>query len=122
MLDLALADQLLDGPRHVLHGHIRIDPVLIEEVDAVGLQPLECRLGDLADALRPAVHAGSGVPVLEAELGRDHDLIANRGQCLADEFLVREGTVGFGRVEERHAALERRPDQRDGAALVHGGP
>ena len=42
------------------------------------LQPLERRLGDLADALRPAVQAALGIRVdLEAELGRDDDLSRN---------------------------------------------
>jgi hypothetical protein len=33
MLDLPLLDQLLHRPRHVLDQHVRIDPVLVIEVD-----------------------------------------------------------------------------------------
>jgi hypothetical protein len=95
--------------------------VLIEEVDAVGPEPLERRVGDLPDTLRPAVHARSGLPILEAELGRNHDLVADGSQCLAHHFLVREGTIGFGGVEERHTALERVADQRDRTLLFQGG-
>ena len=43
-----------------------------------------------------------------------------RRQRLADELLVRERTVDLGGVEERDAALDRRPDQGDRLLLVHG--
>ena len=67
-----------------------------------------------SDALRPAVHAlPRASPSLEAELGRDHDLVADRRERFADELFVRERAIGLGGVEERHAALERRADQRD---------
>ena len=48
VLDLALPDQVLHRARDVLDGHVRIDAVLIEQIDAIGLEPLERGLGDLA--------------------------------------------------------------------------
>ena len=36
----------------------------------------------------------------EAELGGDHDLLAERGEGLADELFVRERAVDLGGVEE----------------------
>ena len=47
VLDLALADQLLHRAGHVLDRHVRIDAVLVEQVDGVGLEALERGLGDL---------------------------------------------------------------------------
>ena len=49
------------------------------------------------------------VPVVEveAELRRDHDLVADGLERLADELLVRERPVHLRGVEERHAALDR---------------
>jgi hypothetical protein len=41
VLDFALGDQLLNRPCHILNGYIRIDTVLIEELDAIGAQALE---------------------------------------------------------------------------------
>ena len=41
VLDLALPDQLLHRPGHVLDRHVRVDAVLIEQVDDVDLEPLE---------------------------------------------------------------------------------
>ncbi len=93
--------------------------MLIENIDSVRLQALQCRLSDDSDALRAAVHAAGVVPLLEAELGRDHDLVANRRQCLTHDFLIGKGAIGLGRVEEGHAVLERRPNQRDRAGLIH---
>ena len=45
---------------------------------------------------------------LEAELGRDHDLVAEGRERFADELFVRERAIDFGRVEERDAAIDRR--------------
>ena len=56
-LTLPCLDQLLHRPGHVLDGHVRIDPVLIEQVDAVGLEPLERRFRDFLDVLGAAVQA-----------------------------------------------------------------
>ena len=50
---------------------------------------------------------------VEAELGRDHDLVADGRERFADELLVRERTVDLGGVEERDAALDGGADQRD---------
>ena len=78
--------------------------MLVKEVDAVGLQPLEARLGDALDVLGPAVGAAAartGLKIdVKAELGGDDDLVANRRERLADEFLVGERAVGLRRVEQ----------------------
>ena len=96
-------------------GTFGIDAVLVEQIDAVGPEPLQRGLGDLPDVLRPAVQAElRRTPVAEcvAELGRDHDLVAERRQRLAHDFLVLVRTIGLGGVEEGDAALDGRPDQR----------
>ena len=89
--------------------------MLIEKIDHVGLEPLQRGLGDLLDVLRPAVEAGL-LPVgldLEAELGGDDHLCAERRERLAHEFFVGERTVDFGGVEEGDAAFDGGPDQGD---------
>ena len=85
---------------------------------------LQRRLRDLLDVLRPAVQRvplaavrGIGFP---AELRRDHHLAAKRSERLADQFFVHERTVHFGRIEERHAALDRRLQKRNHLLLVFG--
>ncbi len=47
MPDLAFADQILHRARHVLDRHVRVDAVLVEQIDDVGPEPLERGLGDL---------------------------------------------------------------------------
>ena len=41
VLDFALGDQLPDRPSHVLDRHVRVDAVLIEDIDAIGSQALQ---------------------------------------------------------------------------------
>lgn len=113
MAHLAGLDKLLHRAGDVLHGYVGVDAVLIEQVDHVGAQPLQRGVGDLANALGPTVARLGCIPLLEAELGRDHDLIANRLQGLANDFLVDERAVNLGRVEESDLALVSGADQPD---------
>src|SRR5580765_4260158 len=109
MFDLAYTNQILHGSRDVFDWDVRVDPVLIEEVDSIRLEALQGCVGDLADVRWPAIE-----PALvaaferEAELRRDYHLIANGGERFAHQLFVREGTVGFGRVEERDTTVNSR--------------
>jgi len=87
--------------------------MLVEEVDAVGLQALQRGFGDGADALGAAVNRLLRVAVLEAELGGENHLVAKWSRRFADEFLVDERAITLGGVEERDALLESSPNQRD---------
>jgi len=57
MLHLAGLDQIPDGTGNNFDRHLRIDAVLVKQVDHVGLQALERRFSDLLDVFRPAVQA-----------------------------------------------------------------
>src|SRR6185503_10138255 len=125
MLHFAGANELLHGAGYVLDGHGRIHAVLIVEIDRVDVESLQRGVGDALDALGLAVERE---PLLtaarvdgETELRCDRNLAAKRRERFADELFVRERTVNLGRVEERHALLDRRADQRDGLALVRRG-
>jgi hypothetical protein len=87
---LALLDQLLDGPGDLLDRHVGVDAVLVEQVDPVGAQPPQRVVYARADCLRAAVEPGlaAGAEEVEAELGRDHDLLAYGFERLADQLLV----------------------------------
>jgi hypothetical protein len=111
MPDLACGNQLPDRAGDVFHRHVRVDAVLVEQVDAVGAQPLQRGLGDGTDALRPAIHAVRRDAVPEAELGGDDDLITDGCERFANQLLVGERALGFSRVEEGHPVLERIADQ-----------
>ncbi len=118
---LALGDQLPYCPGDFVDGDVRVNAVLVEQVNPVGLQPLEGRVGHLPDVFRtasePAALPGAGIDI-EPELGRYHDLIAYRGEGLADEFLVGERPVGFSGVEEGDTLVGRGADQGDTGLLV----
>jgi hypothetical protein len=95
MADLAGLDELLDGACDLFDGHVRVDPVLVEQVDRVGAQPTKRAVDGRTDAVGPAADAGL-VAVLvegEAELGRDDDVLPERLERLADELLVVERAV-----------------------------
>src|SRR5215213_2248771 len=111
--DLTLLDELLHRAGDVFNGHVRVDAMLVEEVDAVGLQAPERLFGDPTDPLGPAVEARLRIGVLEAELRRDHDLVPERSERLAHDLLVGVGAVCLRGVEEGDAALVGRADQRD---------
>ena len=76
--DLACLDQVLDRAGDVLDRHVRIDPVLVEQVDHVGVQALERGIRDGLDVFGPAVDATAALAgrrvEVEAELGGDHHL------------------------------------------------
>ena len=114
MPDLALRDQLLDRSGDVFDRDVRVDAVLVEEVDAVGAQAAQRGLDDALDRSgRLSSPFATRRPEVEAELRRDHDLIAHRRERLTDELLVREGAVDLGGVEEGDAALTGVADQLD---------
>src|SRR5439155_21649535 len=122
VLDLTLVNQVLHCSCDVFDGHIRVNTVLIEEVDRVNLErlePLERSFGDLLDVRWPTVQAPLPAGFeFEPELCRDHHLIAQRGERFAYELFIGERAIGFCRVEERHAAFDGRANQRDHLLLV----
>src|SRR4051794_2219815 len=54
VLDLSLADEVSDRSDHVLNRHIRVDAVLVIEVDRLHPQALQRPLRGLPDPFRPA--------------------------------------------------------------------
>ena len=122
VLHLALLNQVLHRSCYILDRHIRVNAVLIEQIDDVGLEPLERALDCFLDVLWPAIE---GIPLASvlrirrpAELGCDHHLIAEWSEGFAHEFFVGEWTVDFGGIEKCDAAFDRRPNQRDPLLLV----
>ena len=108
MPNLAFRNELANGTGDVFDRDLRIDAMLIEEIDVIGFQAFERCLGNGADVLRPAVEAIRRLTAHKAEFCRDNNLIADRTECVAEEFLVREWTVGFGGIEERNAEIHSR--------------
>ena len=57
VLHLALLNQILHRSGDVFDRYIRVDPMLVEQVDDIHLEPLEGPLDGLLDVLRLAVEA-----------------------------------------------------------------
>ena len=122
MPHLAFRDQVLHGAGGVLDRHVGIDPVLVQEIDDGDPQPLQRGLGNHADAFRPAVQEAAALrpAQVEAELGGDGHLALERLERLANEFLIGEGVIDLGRVEEGDAALDGRAGERDHFIPIRG--
>lgn len=72
----------------------------------------------LRTAIGAAIARTSCKVDVEAELGGDDNLVADRRGRLADQFLIDERTIGFGRVEEGNAAIMSGADQFDHLLFV----
>jgi hypothetical protein len=111
--DLAFGDQFGQGAGGLLDGGVRVDPVLVVQVDVVGAEPPEEALGCGADVGRLlSVTPGPPPEGDESELGGHHDLVAAALYGLSDEFLAVERAVGLGGVGcpgLRALARQRRP-------------
>jgi hypothetical protein len=99
----------------ILDGDLRVDPVLVEQVDRVGSQSPKRPVDSGTDVVRSATDAGLVAVLVEGEpeLGGDDDVAADRLQCLAHQLLVVEGAVDLGGVEQRDATVHRRTEERD---------
>jgi hypothetical protein len=85
MDDLARLDEVLDRAGNIFDGHIGVDPVLVEQVNPVGVEPSQGVLDGGANVLGTAVQPGRAAAVVgEAELGGNHHLVTHRGEGFAD--------------------------------------
>ena len=107
MQNLALSDQLFDRARNVLDRDVRVDAMLVQQIDTVGAEALERAFDDCLDVLGAAVQTASASLDVEAKLRRDPDIVANWRQRFTDKLLAGVGPVHFGGIEEGHASLMR---------------
>ena len=77
-------------------GRLAVGPVVVEDVDAVGAQPLERAGQGAAEVVTRAAPS-----VAHPELGREHGLVAPAFEDLAEELLALAAAVDVRGVEER---------------------
>ena len=115
--DLAAGRQARQRLAHVGgQQHVERGIVQQEQVEIVRAQATKASLRRRNDRRRREVRRS--VPRLVAGLGRQHRLVADAGQCLADQFLAVAVAVGRRRVEEGDAAVMRPGERRQGGAIV----
>src|SRR5689334_9333578 len=105
MQDFTDGDQLIHGAGDLLDRHIRVDAMLVEDIDTVSFQTRKRLVDNGADSLRAAVETNLWTSIPETEFCGDHHLITDRRQSLSDKFLVRVRPIGLGRIEKCHAAV-----------------
>ena len=89
------------------------------EVDALEPQPLQRAVARLAQVLGASVvDPPVGARAHLSALGRDHEPIRVRVQGFRDQLLADVGPVRVGRVDQRHAELNRAPKHRQRLIVV----
>src|SRR5512132_697748 len=119
--NLASGNELLHRAGDLLHRHVGVHTVLVEQVDALHAQPAQGVLDGCLDVLRPAVQPGGATVVEgEPELGGDDNLLTHWSQGLADKLFVAERAVDLSSVEEGDAEIDGRTDDGDAVLLADG--
>ena len=100
--DLARLNELGHGTNGVLDRRVRINAVLIIEVDHIDLQPAQGCLASRAHIVRLSIDADKraiGRPDI-AELGRKHDLVAAIFDGFPNQLLIPTQSIDVGSIEE----------------------
>ena len=120
MAHLAGRDQVLHRAGDVLDGDVRIDAVLVEKIDVVRAEASQHRVRYALDVLRlavePAAFARRRINV-KAELGGDHDLVADGRQRFPDQGFVGPGTVDLGSIKQGDAEVVGAANDADALGL-----
>ncbi len=98
--------------------------MLIEQINCLGLEPLQRSLGDLFDAFGPTIQTlptGTSVWIqFEPELRGDHHSPAERRERFAHKLFVGERAIDFSGIEEGDAAFHGCPEKRRHLLFVLG--
>ena len=109
MLHFAGLDQRLHRTGELFDRHVRVDPVLVVQVDRLDAESLQGALDD-AGQLVGGQHPPAGLTFGRVDVGRefggDDDLVVEGCESFADQFLVGVWAVDLGGVEERDTAVD----------------
>jgi hypothetical protein len=76
VLNLAFLNQVLHRPRHVFDRHLRVNSVLIEQIDGIDLESLERALCGLLDVFRPTIQGWRTLSPPGIDPGIEPNLVA----------------------------------------------
>src|SRR5689334_5880108 len=121
--DLPFVDERTHRTDNVLDRHRRVHTVLVEEIDAIGVETTQRAVDHVADVVRVAVHARDArLAEPKPELRGDDYAIARAAPELSQrarqQLFILVWPVRFGRVEKRQAQLDGAMDRGNGSALV----
>jgi transcriptional regulator with XRE-family HTH domain len=118
--NLALGDELRYRTHGVFDRSPWVDPVLVIQIDVVGIETPQRSFEGGANVVRAAVdvpRSAAGVRD-QPKLCGQHDLVTPSLECAADQLFVGKRAVDLGRVDERDAQVDRPVDGADGFGLV----
>ncbi|MNI29551.1 hypothetical protein D3C73_833710 [compost metagenome] len=121
---LAGTDQFGHGADGFFDGHLRIDTVLVIQVEGVHAQAFQAAVDGLANVFRPTVDApGSGVRRVadDTELAGQEHLVALAGNGLADQLFIGVRAVHIGGIEQVDTQFQRAMQGRRGFAGIGAG-
>jgi hypothetical protein len=99
--DLSGLDEFADRAGDLFDRHVRVNAVLVEQVDCLCAKPRERCVGYPLDLFGAAVESGRlAVLYSPPELSGQHHLVPDGGQGLAHEILVEVGPVDLGGIEK----------------------
>ena len=106
---LARAHDLVERVHGLLDRRVGIEAMDLVDVDVVGLQALELEVDGRHQVLAAGADVVLAVAHADADLGRQHDILALRHlhERGAHDLLGAAGIVGVGGVEEGDADIER---------------
>jgi len=99
MQDLALGDQIFDGASDFFNRYVRVDAVLVVQVDSVGLQAIKRLLYNLFYVFWTAVQTNSAIDG-EAKFTGYLYLVSERLEGFTNQFFVCVRAVDFGGVKK----------------------
>jgi len=116
--DLPFFNQILNRSSYLFDWHFRVDPVLIKQIDAIGSQPLQRRLGYFLDVLWPAIETTTCIFKVKTKFGCDMNFVADRRERFSDKFFACIWAVNFSGIKQGDAFLMGCTNDLD--ALVSG--
>ena len=117
--DLPLVDQIGERAERLVDVGVRVGAVDLVEVDPIRVQAPQGVLDAPDDAAPGSASPAEVIAHREADLGRQHDVLAlAAGQGLADDLLGLTGGVDVGGVDEVDAGVERSVDDPDRFLVV----
>ena len=111
VLHLSLPNQFLYRTGDFFDRNVRINAMLIEQIDGLHLESLERTFDGFLDMFRLTIQACRSrtrisSTQVEPEFGRDHQLLPERSEGFAHEFFIGEWAVNLSSIKEGYAAFD----------------